>query len=159
MVNFYDYQRPLGQITDDTKRREQFIVAFDQCTKDDIVRFGLRYIAHLFLLTGLDRPEEVNLTIASLERWLDKKTNFHESRNISYRALIKKAQVEQDITKELLYKTLAQITCIPHVKFHGLWASDFAIKLINHLFPNNVKAIESARQQQIEILKCEINFA
>ncbi|GIM56588.1 hypothetical protein CAPN006_09820 [Capnocytophaga canimorsus] len=48
---------------------------------------------------------------------------------------------------------MAQITASPHVKFHGLWASDFAITLINRMFPNDMEAVKKERKQQITLLK------
>jgi hypothetical protein len=41
----------------------------------------------------------------------------------------------------------------PHVKYHGLWASDFAITLINTMHPNDEAAVRNERIAQIQLLK------
>ncbi len=48
---------------------------------------------------------------------------------------------------------MAQLTASPHVKYHGLWASDFAITLINTMYPNDEAAVHDERMAQIQLLK------
>jgi metal-dependent HD superfamily phosphatase/phosphodiesterase len=48
---------------------------------------------------------------------------------------------------------MADITNVPHVKNHALWASDQAIKLINKLYPNNFDEVKKEREIQIELMK------
>jgi hypothetical protein len=48
---------------------------------------------------------------------------------------------------------MAQLTCIPHVKAHGLWGSDMAITLINAMYPNNLAKVKEEREIQISLLK------
>jgi hypothetical protein len=47
---------------------------------------------------------------------------------------------------------MAQNSCIPHVKFHALWATDFAITLINKLYPSDLDEVKNERQIQIQLL-------
>lgn len=49
-------------------------------------------------------------------------------------------------------RTMAQLTASPHVKYHGLWASDFAITLINTMHPNDEAAVRNERKAQIQLL-------
>jgi hypothetical protein len=55
--------------------------------------------------------------------------------------------------KEKFYKTMAQISCIPHVKAHGLWATDTAITLINKMYPDNMDEVKKEREKQMELIK------
>jgi hypothetical protein len=48
---------------------------------------------------------------------------------------------------------MAQIANSPHVKNHALWASDYAVKLINAMHPNNFDEVKKEREKQIELMK------
>ncbi|MFP3041813.1 hypothetical protein LQZ19_08325 [Treponema primitia] len=48
---------------------------------------------------------------------------------------------------------MAQVTNTPHVKDHALWASDYAIKLVNKMYPNNSGEVKKEREIQIELMK------
>jgi hypothetical protein len=63
------------------------------------------------------------------------------------------ARNEKDPIKEKVYRVMAQIANVPHVKNHALWASDYAVKLINKLYPNNFDEVKKEREIQIELMK------
>jgi len=48
---------------------------------------------------------------------------------------------------------MAQVTASPNVKYHGLWAADFAVTLINRMYPGNMDAVRNEREKQIELIK------
>jgi hypothetical protein len=48
---------------------------------------------------------------------------------------------------------MAQISCIPHVKSHGLWATDIAVTLINKMHQDNIDEVIKERKKQIELIK------
>ena len=63
------------------------------------------------------------------------------------------AKKEEDVVKVRFYRTMAQLVASPHVKYHGLWAADFAITLINKMYPGDFEAVKKERLKQIELLK------
>lgn len=148
----YDYQRPLGKIDDNKELRNAFIEISDTKTKTDLVRFGLIYGGHLIDIANV-RCERVQEAFDTMQEWLDGKTSYHKARNIVFSDLWKAAQSENDLIRERFYKTMAQIACIPHVKFHALWASDFAITLINKMHPSNINEVRNERETQIKTVK------
>jgi hypothetical protein len=152
-VDFYAYQRPVGKIEDIQELRDEFIAVFDQKTKEDAVRFGLLYGRRLIDITGIEPVETINKVFVALQRWLDGKTNYHEARNIAFDDLYQIARGENNEVKLRYFKTMAQVTCIPHVKFHALWASDFAVTLINRMYPGNYDEVRKEREAQITLLK------
>jgi hypothetical protein len=56
------------------------------------------------------------------------------------------ARNEKDLIKEKFYGIMAQIANSPHVKNHALWASDYTIKLINKMYPNNFDEVKKERK-------------
>ena len=152
MTDFYAYQRIIGKIEDDAALRQAFIQAFDAGTKADAVRFGLRYGQHLLELTGIVPAAEVAQAFSAMQRWLDGMTNYHEARNIAFGVLHRHARAAGDEVTARFYRCMGQIACIPHVKFHALWASDFAITLVNRLRPGDKGAVTKERQTQVSLM-------
>jgi hypothetical protein len=152
-MDFYAYQRPVGKIEDIPALRDRFIVVFDEKSKEDAVRFGLLYGKHLFEITGIGPTDETERAFAAMQRWLDGTANYHEARNIAFQDLYQYAHDENDEVKLKFYKTMAQIACIPHVKFHALWAADFAVTMINKMYPGNPDEVKKEREAQISIFQ------
>ncbi|MDR0426149.1 MAG: hypothetical protein LBH24_03155 [Clostridiales bacterium] len=148
-TDFYGYQRPVGKIEDVPALRDAYIAVFDLKSKRDAARFGLKYGRHILDITGFSPDAEILLAFEAIRRWIDGKTNYHEARNID---IYKYARKESDPIKAQYYKTMAQLACIPHVKFHALWATDFAITLINRLYPDDIAEVEKERRFQIMLL-------
>lgn len=152
-LNIYDYQRPVGKIEDVIELRNEFIDIFDTKSKNEMAKFGLNYAKHILDITGFEVNDELISAFQAVQEWIDGKVNYHKARNISFYELYKFARESNDLVKTRFYKTMAQVSCIPHVKAHGLWASDFAITLINAMFPNNLDKVSEEREIQIKLLK------
>jgi hypothetical protein len=152
-MDFYAYQRPVGKIEDSARLRDEFITIFDEKSKKDAVRFGVLYGKHLIDITGIEPCDTIGKVFEAMQRWLDGKTNYHEARSIPFDGLYQIARAECDEVKLRYFKTMAQVTCIPHVKFHALWACDFAITLINRMYPGNLDEVIKEREAQIALLK------
>ncbi len=151
-MNFYAYQRPLGKIIDCEEYRNQFVTLFDQKTKKDMVQFGLHYMEHLHRLMPVTLRQEISSGLEAMRLWLQDETNYHAARNISFE-ISRIAKTEPDLSLRKYYRCIAQIFAIPHVKFHGLWASDYAIVLINLLYPNDIEKVKEERILQIHLLE------
>jgi hypothetical protein len=76
------------------------------------------------------------------------KTRGMPQANFSTWPVMKKIQY-----KEKIYRIMAQIANCLHVKNHALWASDYAIKLINKMYPNNFDEVKKEREIQIALMK------
>jgi hypothetical protein len=152
-MNIYGYQRPLGKIDDIPELRDEFIAEYDARTKDGMVRFGLMLGSHILDITGFEPCEEVCATFAAMKRWLDGQANYHEARSIDYGRLWKDARAGGDAVKERFFRTMHQITCIPHCKYHALWATDFAVTLINRMFSGNYGEVRKEREAQLTLVR------
>ena len=87
-----------------------------------------------------------------MQKWIDGKVNYHKARNLSFE-IGRCAQTEKDQIKARFFRTMAQVAASPHVKYHGLWATDFAVTLINRMYPGNMDAVRKEREKQIELIK------
>ncbi|WP_315196970.1 putative immunity protein [Corynebacterium matruchotii] len=152
-MDIYAYQRPLGRITDDEKLRNRFIELYDAKTHQQIVQFCRDYARHLHNVAGFPYPyhEDIADADAGMRRWLAGEANYHEARNCSFRIGRLAKETTDSVTVRFL-RTMAQITASPHVKYHGLWAADFAVTFINTQKPGDMAAVRAEREHQITLL-------
>jgi len=115
----------------------------------EMVRFCLLLGQHLIELMGFNPEEEITLAFEAMNKWLDGKVNYHEARNLSLQ-ISRIARDEKDIVKVRFLRTIAQIATSPHVKYHGLWATDFAVTLINRMHPSDMDAVRLEREKHSE---------
>lgn len=153
-MNFYDYQRLVGKIDDTPELRNEFITTFDTKSKEDVVRFCLALGQHLIDMTGFQPIPEITASFTAMQRWLDRKANYHEARNLSLQ-ISRIARTETDPIKARFLRTMAQIAASPHVKYHGLWVTDFAVTLVNRLHPGDMEAVKKERKKHIALLEPE----
>lgn len=150
-MNFYAYQKIIGKIDDVPQLRDEFIAIFDTKTKPEIVVFCLKLAKHLLEWTEFEPAPEMLSAFEEMEKWLAGETNYHPARNLSFQ-ISRLAKEQPDPIQVKFYHTMAQIAACPHTKFHGLWATDFAVTLVNKLFPNDLEKVKAERQKHIDLL-------
>jgi hypothetical protein len=151
-MNIYEYQRLVGKIDDIPELRNEFISIYDAKSHQEVVGFCLLLGQHLLEVTGFTACDEIKASFEAMKKWIDGKVNYHEARNLSFE-ISRIARVENDLVKVRFLRTMAQIAASPHVKYHGLWATDFAVTLINRMYPGNMDKVGMERRNQIELLK------
>jgi len=151
-MDIYAYQRLVGRIDDNPELKESFITIYDVKSHKEIVRFCLLLGQHLIERTGFTPAEEITSAFEAMNKWLEGKVNYHEARNLSLQ-ISRIARDEKDIVKVRFLRTMAQIAASPHVKYHGLWATDFAVTLINRMLPGDLDAVRLEREKHIELLQ------
>ena len=63
------------------------------------------------------------------------------------------AREERDPVKEKVLRVMGQAAATPHVKWHALIASEYAITLINLLYPKDFDEARKEREWQIDLLQ------
>lgn len=125
-MNIYEYQRPVGKIDDIPELKSEFITIYDQKDHRQMVQFCLLLGQHILEVSGFSPSHEINASFEAMKKWLNGKVNYHEARNLSFE-ISRIARDEKDLIKVRFLRTMAQIAASPHVKYHGLWAADFAV--------------------------------
>ena len=151
-MNIYEYQRPVGKIEDFPELKREFIVIYDTKSHKDMVRFCMALGQHILDVTGFQPCNEITASFEAMQKWMDGKVSYHEARNLSFE-IGRLATIEKDRIKVRFFRTMAQLAASPHVKYHGLWAADFAVTLINRMYPGNMDEVRKEREKQIELLK------
>lgn len=151
-MNIYEYQRLVGKIDDIPELKNEFISIYDTKSHKELVQFCLLLGQHILEVTGFNPCDEIKASFEAMKKWIDGKVNYHEARNLSLE-ISRIAKAENDLIKVRFLRTMAQIAASPHVKYHGLWATDFAVTLTNRMYPDNMEKVRIERRKQIELLK------
>lgn len=103
-------------------------------------------------MTGFKRCNAIIASFDAKQKWIDGEVNYHEARNLSFE-ISRIARMERDPIKVRFLKAMVQLAASPHVKYHGLWATDFAVTLTNRMYPGNVDKVRIERGKQIELIR------
>ena len=151
------YAGILKKIDDTPDLRIELETIFHRKTHKELVRYCLLLGKHILELSNMEPCGAIQESFAVNTKWLHGETGngfarFQGARNAAG-TLLKLARDEKDPVKEKVYRVMAQIANSPHIKNHALWASDYAVKLINTLYPHNMDAVQKEREAQIALMR------
>jgi hypothetical protein len=157
MVKKIKYAGIFKKIDDIPDLRIELENIFNSKSHKEMVNYGLLLGHHILKMTTTEPCNEILESFEINKKWLNGETGkgfakFQIARNAAGK-LLDLARNEKDPLKEKMYRVMAQIANTPHVKNHALWASDYAVKLINTMYPNNFDEIKKEREIQIELMK------
>ena len=142
----------IKKIDDIPELKDELIAVFESKTKNKVSRYGLLLVQHVLSLTNVQLCDVINQCIDVSRRWQEGKATYQETRQAA--AMIPDlARTETDPVKAKVLRVMGQVTLIPHVKRHALIASDYAITLINLMYPKNLEEVRKEREIQIELMK------
>ncbi|GHU94581.1 hypothetical protein FACS189479_07500 [Spirochaetia bacterium] len=130
---------------------------FDRKSHEEMVKYSVLLGRHILKITNTEPCNEITEGFNIIKKWQNGETGrgfakFQGARDAADK-LLKLAHDEKDPIKEKVYRVMAQVTNTPHVKNHALWASDYAVKLINKMYPNDFEEVKRERKIQIELMK------
>jgi hypothetical protein len=142
----------IRKINDIPELKDELIAVFESKSKKDISRYGLLLVEHVLSITNIQPCDAINECIDVTRRWQEGEATYQDTRQAA--ALIPDlARTEKDPLKAKVLRVVGQVTLVPHVKRHALIASDYAITLINLMYPKNLEEVRKEREVQIELMK------
>jgi len=142
----------IKKIDDIPELKDELIVVFESKSKKDISRYGLLLVQHVLSLTNVQPCDAINECIDISRKWQEGKATYQETRQAAA-MMPDLARAEKDPVKDKVLRVVGQVTLIPHVKRHALIASEYAITLINLMYPKNLEEVRKERKIQIELMK------
>ena len=142
----------IKKLDDIPELKETLISIYETKSHKDVSRYSLLLAEHVLALTGMPRNETIESCFTVTRAWQGGTAKFQEARQVAF-ALHRLAREETDPVYVLVYRTLGQIAATPHVKRHALVASDYAVKLVNRMFPGNLEKVREMRETQIFLLE------
>lgn len=142
----------LKKLDDIPALKQKLIDVFDAKTHRDISRYGLLLADHVLQLAGIPMNETLQACYTVNQRWQEGGAKFQEARDVSG-TIHDLAREEKDPARAKALRAVAQVAAIPHVKRHALIASDYAIKVVNLLYPGNREEVKKERERQIGLME------
>ena len=142
----------IKRLDDSPALKEKLISLYETKSHKDVSRFSLLLAEHVLALTCTPRNETIEACFSVSRAWQEGSAKFQEARQVAF-ALHRLAREEENPVFVLVYRTLGQIAATPHVKRHALVASDYAVKLVNRMFPGNLEKVREMRETQISLLE------
>ena len=141
----------IKKIDDIPELKDELIAVFESKSKKDISCYGLLLVQHVLSLTNVQLCDVIKQCIDVSKRWQEGKATYQETRQAA--AMIPDlARTEKDPLKAKVLRVTGQVALIPHVKRHALIASDYAITLINLMYPKDLEEVRKERKIQIELM-------
>lgn len=144
----------IRKIDDIPELKEKLIEAFDaKCHSHiNISRYGLLLANHILELTNTPMDDSIAEVFAINQKWQAGEVRFQAARDVAG-MILDIAREEKDPVKVKVYRVLGQVAAIPHVKRHALIASDYAITLINVMYPKNMEEVRKERETQVALME------
>ncbi len=142
----------IKKLDDIPELKEKLISIYETKSHQDISRYSLLLAEHVLSLSGMPRNETIESCFSVSRAWQDGTAKFQQARQVAF-ALHRLAREETNPVYVLVYRTLGQIAATPHVKRHALIASDYAVKLVNRIYPGNLDQVRAMRETQISLIQ------
>jgi hypothetical protein len=152
-IKTINYAGIFKKIDDIPELRNELENIFNSKTHKEMVKYCLLLGQHILKITNIKPCNEIMESFEINKKWLNGETGkgfakFQIARNAAGKPL-DLARDEKDPIKQKIYRVMAQIANSPHVKNHALWASDYTIKLINTIYPNNLDEVKKEREIEL----------
>ena len=142
----------IKKLDDVLELKEKLISVYETKSHKDVSLYSLLLAEHVLALSGMPTNETIDSCFSVCRAWQAGEVKFQAARQVAF-ALHRLAREEPDPVYVLVYRTLGQIAATPHVKRHALIASDYAVKLINRMFPGDLEKVREMREKQISLLE------
>lgn len=142
------------KIVDNIELRKILDNEYEKSTQIKLCKYALLLAAHILTIINYDDMNNPIITdgYAVNENWQKGTARMYDVRQAGFQ-IHQLAKNAQDIVVQTSLRVVGQAVATGHMREHAMVASDYAIKVINLLFSNNVNAVERERLWQIDTLK------
>ncbi|HJG47362.1 MAG TPA: hypothetical protein K8U70_00580 [Facklamia tabacinasalis] len=143
------------KIVDVLAKRTQLEEAFAQLSQADLAKWAIlnaeRFIQDIDINDSQKKIKIITATKAMLLKRIDGQASAYELRQAGFLAntLAKEAVSE---TSKFAGRVFAQAIATGHMRGHAIVSADYAIKVVNLKYPNDIDAIIAERKQQIQLV-------
>lgn len=149
------------KVNDLSEKREQLEWILYKMPHKQLVKWAIKNARAFlnFIDIGDDHLKDsiIRETTEALYKRMDGEISAYHIRNAGFLAN-KLGQMSKSDLSKYSARVFAQAIATGHMRGHAIVSSDYAIKVINILFPNNMVKIQEERDRQIElantIMKC-----
>ena len=138
----------IRKIDDIPALRDTLIALGEEKTHVEMSRYAVALAEHLLEMTGTARTPVMDACISINQKWQDKEVRFQDALEIAGQ-LNRLARGEKDPVRAKVLRALGQVAATPHVRWHALVASEYAVVVVNLLYPGDMERVRMEREWQI----------
>lgn len=142
------------KITDQNSLREQLEAIYQKAGQLQICQYALQLATHILEITHFPDTQHdvIQEGYAINEAFQRGEVRMHDVRLVGFK-IHQLAKTYQNPIFQTTLRVVGHAVSSAHMKEHAIVASDYAIKVINQLYPDNLPAIIAERHWQIETLQ------
>ena len=142
------------KIYDNAELRDELDALYGTSNQVILAHWALLLAKHILDFAGIDySTNDVILDGFNIsQEWQNGQAKVHDVRQSGFR-IHQLAKQAEDIVQRTVYRVVGQSVAVGHMAEHAMVASDYAVKIVNLLFPDDGVAVTAERQWQINKLK------
>ena len=142
------------RIRDDAAARSRIDAEYEKSSRSRMCRFASLLSEHIFQLTGYpEKQRDVIREALQVNEQRQRGTaGIQDVRRAAFRVHQLARESRDDIISAAL-RTAGHAVAAGHMKEHAMVASDYAVKVINLLYPDDMDAVRKEREWQLDQLK------
>ncbi|MDE5545877.1 MAG: hypothetical protein K2I88_00275 [Anaeroplasmataceae bacterium] len=142
------------KIVDNDELRNEIDKIYSSQNQIALAKWSLELAKHIIELTHLDtyKYPEIQEGFNINELWQEGKARMHDVRQISFK-IHRLAREQSDELSKTIFRVIGHAVASGHMKEHAMVASDYAIKVINLLYNNDLEKVTEERLWQLERIK------
>ena len=141
------------KILDDVKLRTSLDGKYEMASQIKMCKYALALARHILEFVHYEDIDNVIIQdgFKINEEWQRENARMHDVRQAGFR-IHQMAKGCDDLLIKTSLRVVGQAVATGHMKEHAMVASDYAIKVINIKYPNNLMAVQQERKWQIDTI-------
>ena len=142
------------KICDNAELRAELDALYETTNQMILAQWAQLLVKHILDLAGVDYSnDDVILNSFNIsQEWQNGLAKVHDVRQSGFQ-VHQIAREMDDAVRKTAYRVAGQGVAVGHMREHAMVASDYAVKVVNLLFPDDEAAVAKERQWQINTLK------
>ncbi len=142
------------KIDDNAELRSQLDAVYENKTPSQLAQWAIGLAQHILKLVNYNYESCGVLQdgFATYEKWQRGESSIYYVRQVGF-TIHKMARECPDLPLQAAFRVAGHAVSAGHMKEHAMVASDYAIMVINLMFPDDREAVTRERQWQLESLK------
>jgi len=141
-------------ISDNGEIRKEIDNLYSQTDQLLMAKWSIEIAKHILKIANIDYYEipEIIEGFKVNQDWQNNKAQIHDVRQAGFKIHKLARSYNNDEIKKYALRVVGQAVASGHMKEHAIVASDYAIKLINIMYPNDLEKVTEERNWQLRKL-------
>jgi hypothetical protein len=141
------------KIFDDVELRTALDREYEIASQIKMCKYALALAKHILEFVQYENIDDAIIQegFKTNEEWQRGNARMHDVRQIGFR-IHQMAKENDNLLMQTSLRVVGQAVATGHMKEHAMVASDYAIKVINIKYPNDLNAVQQERKWQIDTI-------